>query len=245
MGEKAKSTCVYIVTNDYLCRPDDGTERYPLYKIGIAADVKKRFHGTKEGNCRVTDCPGDIIIKNVVDFGSESIARDIEKKIHKILSVCRVTGARNKKWEWFELSDEQVVGLCDLLNAMGKKVTDVEAFAESIGGRVEMEDEVVSVAKKRKKYSLAEIGLVPGDKLMPKNPQYKDVVTVYDDKQVLYKGEPMSTSRAALKISGKIDSGFRFFKALKTAKNGQKAKTLNDMVLEQYGSPEDMENMGD
>lgn len=235
MAEKAKSTCVYIVTNNYICRPDDGTERYPLYKIGIAADVKKRFRSDKDGDCRVTDCPGEIIIKNAVDFGNEPNARDMEQKIHKILSLCRITGAKNQKWEWFELSDEQIDGLCELLNGLGRKVSDIETFAESVGAKVVVDtDDGVTVSTKRRKYTLAEIGLKPGDKLAPKDPRYKNiVVTVHDDKRVLYKGAPMSTTRAALEISGKIDSGFRFFVSQKTG------KSLNDMVLEQYGSADD------
>jgi len=226
VGTKNKTPkAIYIVTNAYISSPDSrGKTR--LYKIGTATNVANRWEiSAKDGKGRKTDCPGEYDLISAKLINPALDAEFFEKQIlHVILDPFRVR-SELREWEWFELTNTQLVGLKRLLASIGESIPGIDLFADGVDARVAqetledsddgLEENGTVDSNRQSKVTLSQLGIAGGTRLIPVLDRCKSrfVIATPDNKVLLDgTGEPMSLSAAARAISGyKSTSGYQMF----------------------------------
>lgn len=226
MGDDSKSAkAIYIVTNAYISNPN-ARNKTRLYKIGTATNVANRWEiSAKDGKGRKTDCPGEYDLVAARLINPEFDAEFLEKQVlHTMLDPFRVR-SELREWEWFELTDVQLLGLKRFLVYVARPVPSIDLFADDVGAHVAQEalEDIVDDAEenctgntgRQPKMTLSQLGIEAGDRLIPVLDRCKSrfVIVTSGDKVLLDGvGEPMSLSAAAREISGyKSTSGYQMF----------------------------------
>jgi len=166
---------VYILTNE--CMPD-------AIKVGVTDNLEQRIKDLYK-----TNVPLPFECYYAVEVSNEKAAK-IEKQMHQGLDDYRI----HPKREFFEASPEIAKSLLEIAEVMGgKNVTPTATIVETPQDQQALE----KAHEKRGKPVLAELDIEPGTMLEFKK---DNTVTceVIDKESVLFRGEKLSLSSAAL-----------------------------------------------
>lgn len=188
---------VYILTNEAM--PG-------LVKIGTTdTTIEQRMQDLYKTGVPVPfKCFHASIVKN---------SQDVEGRIHRAFEKYRV----NKNREFFEIPPENVLEILEMVEV--EDATPQEDFIETNDDKKAIE----KLEKKAERFNFKMVGIQPGAELYFDKDENKKCVTI-DSHKVLYNGEELNLSPAALKVL--IELGYNWKSARGAAHWKYEGETL-------------------